>query len=123
MTPNTLLLRQIHPSFVQNQRVTSQAFHPTPKDEKKLSVYDGDQISPKKAFKHYVEEQKLKSVGVLGVSVFECEQENLPIIPDPSIFREHVIINFSDFSNREIKKKAKYLRAKASSRGWLYQGS
>ena len=46
MTGTTLLLRQIHPSFVQDGRVTSQAFRPTPKDESLLSVYDGDQITP-----------------------------------------------------------------------------
>jgi hypothetical protein len=38
MTPETLLLRQIHPSFVQAGRVTSQAFRPTPKDGSLLSI-------------------------------------------------------------------------------------
>lgn len=42
MTPDTLLLHQIHPSFIQYGRVTSQAFRPTPKDEGFLSVDDGD---------------------------------------------------------------------------------
>ena len=42
MTPDTLLLRQIHPSFMQYGRVTSLAFRPTPKDEGFLSVGDGD---------------------------------------------------------------------------------
>ncbi|OQC41352.1 MAG: hypothetical protein BWX66_00754 [Deltaproteobacteria bacterium ADurb.Bin058] len=46
MNVHTLLLRQIHPDFIQNQRVSSQAFRPTPKDERKLSVYDGDLITP-----------------------------------------------------------------------------
>lgn len=49
MTPQTQLLRQIHPNFVQAGRVTSQAFRPTPKDENHLSVYDGDQIQPEAA--------------------------------------------------------------------------
>ena len=38
----TLFLRQIHPTFVQNGRPTSQAFRPTPKDENQLSVYNGE---------------------------------------------------------------------------------
>ena len=42
MTPDTLLLRQIHPGFIQGGRVTSQAFRPTPKDEFLLSVDNGD---------------------------------------------------------------------------------
>ena len=45
MTGATLLLRQIHPSFIQAGFVTSQAFRPTPKDQSKFSVYDGDLIS------------------------------------------------------------------------------
>jgi len=39
MTENTLLLRQVHPSFVQDGKITSQVFRPTPKDENKLSMY------------------------------------------------------------------------------------
>ena len=39
MNENTLLLRQIHPAFIQQNTITSQAFRPTPKDEKLLSVF------------------------------------------------------------------------------------
>ena len=60
MDPNTLLLRQVHPSFVQAENVsaqvfytlmqglavTSQVFKPTPKDENQLSVYNGDKFTP-----------------------------------------------------------------------------
>jgi len=46
MNSDTLLLRQINPFWFQNGRETSQAFRPTPKDEKLLSVYGGDLISP-----------------------------------------------------------------------------
>ena len=42
MTDETLLLRQVHPSFLQDGVVSSQVFRPTPKDECKLSAYDGD---------------------------------------------------------------------------------
>jgi hypothetical protein len=38
LNDTTLLHRQINPSWVQQGRVTSQAFRPTPKDESKLSV-------------------------------------------------------------------------------------
>ena len=53
MTPQTLLLRQIHPSFIQAERITSQAFRPTPKDENKLSVDNGDQISADAAWQRF----------------------------------------------------------------------
>lgn len=44
MTPESLLLRQVNPRWIREGRVTSQVFRPTPKDEKKLSVYDGAKI-------------------------------------------------------------------------------
>ncbi len=53
MTEKTLLLRQIHPLFIQEGRVTSQAFRPTPKDQKKLSVYDGDLITAERSWVHF----------------------------------------------------------------------
>jgi len=35
---------------------SSQAFRQTPKDEKKLSVYDSEQITPVEAYQHYTEQ-------------------------------------------------------------------
>jgi hypothetical protein len=45
MKPETVLLRQVHPDFIPDGQLTSQAFMPFPKDDGQLSVYDGDQIS------------------------------------------------------------------------------
>lgn len=53
MTGDTLMLRQIHPNFIQNGRVTSQAFRPTPKDESRLSVDNGDMITPEACWKRF----------------------------------------------------------------------
>jgi hypothetical protein len=77
VTDQTLLLRQIHPSFIDRDRVTSQAFRPTEKDRGKLSVYDGDLISAEGSWKHYTA-RVLKSAGVLAVTVGECAAEQLP---------------------------------------------
>lgn len=121
MKVTTLLLRQIHPSFIQEGRPTSQAFRPTPKDEKKLSVYDGDQIAPEPSWAHYTQGLKQLSAGVMGVSVSECQALDLPALPDPEPFPEHVLIDFSDCSGSVIDKKCKKLKAKAVERGWLYQ--
>ena len=122
MNSNTLLYRQIHPSFVQLGRVTSQAFRPTPKDEQKLSVYDGDQISAGDAYDHYISSLKLSSCGVMGLLCAECETLALPVLPAPESFPEHVVIDFSDFSKRQTEKKAKQLKARAEARDWLYRG-
>ncbi len=120
MNNTTLLLRQIHPNFVQGGRLSSQAFRPTPKDEKKLSVYDGDQISPIDAWEHYTSELKCQSCGIMAVSMAECNVLHLPVISDPIPFQEHALIDFSAYSNRETEKKAKLLRTKAEARNWLY---
>ena len=121
MNDNTVLLRQIHPSFSQDGRVTSQAFRPTPKDENQLSVYDGDQIAPEPSWEHYTGQLNFASVGVMGITVAECATLSLSAQPDPEPFPEHAIIDFTAFSKNLIEKKAKRLRAKAVARNWLYQ--
>lgn len=121
MTPQTLLLRQINPSFIQAGRVTSQAFRPTPKDENLLSVYDGDKIQAQAAWQHYTATLGLTSDGVMAVSNDECASENLPVIADGIPFPEHASINYSTFSKSEVEKKAKMLKQKAQARGWLFQ--
>ena len=121
MNDATLLLRQIHPSFVQDGRVSSQDFRPTPKDKQHLSVYDGDQIGPRPAHEHYTTTLGFQSVAVMGLSVAECRALHLPARPDPEPFREHAVIDFSEFSKNATEKKAKLLRARAEARGWLYR--
>lgn len=121
MIDTTLLLRQIHPGFVQDGRPSSQAFRPTPKDEQKLSVYDGDQIPPADAWKHYATDLKLASSGVMAVSMAECGTLELPVTPDPAPFPEHALIDFTAYGKSATEKKAKLLKAKAEARGWLYQ--
>lgn len=121
MNSKTILLRHIHPNFVQEGRVTSQAFRPTPKDEEKLSVYDGDQIEAEPAWHHYTESLDCQSVGVLGITVAECTELELKAEADPRPFPEHVLIDYSAFGKKEIEKKAKLLKAKAVQRDWLYR--
>lgn len=123
MNANTLLYRQVHPSWIQNGRITSQAFRPTPKDEKRLSVYDGDQITAEAAWQHYTNGLGHTSAGVLAVTVEECDNLELPVVPDPATFQEHTLIDFSAFSRSQIETKAKILRANADLRGWQYDPS
>lgn len=120
MNEATLLLRQIHPSFLQNDRVTSQAFRPTPKDQKKLSVYDGDMMTPADSYHHYTEKLKLSSTGVMAVTVNECRDIELKAFSDPEPFPEHAVIDFTGLSEKSTKTKAKILKSKAIARGWLY---
>ena len=123
MTDSTLLLRQIHPSFVQAGRATSQAFRPTPKDKGLLSTYDGDQISAEDSWHHFVSKDHRKSAGVMALTVQECTREALPVRPDQEAFPEHVVIDFTEYNDNQREKKGKQLRIYAATRGWLYQPS
>ena len=67
MTPGTLLLRHVHPNWIREGRITSQVFSPTPKDKKRLSVYDGDLMTAEEAYVHYTQQLGLPSLGVMAV--------------------------------------------------------
>lgn len=123
MTASDLLLRQIHPGFIQRGRATSQAFRPTPKDEGQLSVYNGNMIEPQPVWQHYSEVLKKASVGVRAVSRDECMALSLPITSDPTPFPEHVLIDFRAFDKKRVESMAKQLRHQAEARGWLFWGA
>jgi hypothetical protein len=120
MSPQTLLLRQIHPSFVQAGRVTSQAFRPTPKDDHHLSVYDGDRIAPQAAWKHFTDNPACRSAGVMALAYEECAALALPVHADGIPFAEHCSIDFSGLEKKEIERKAKILSVQAQQRGWQF---
>ncbi len=121
MTNDTLLLRQVNPSWVQAGRITSQVFKPTRKDKNRLSVYDGDQISPADSWTHYTDQLGHKSVGVVAVTVAECQKHELSAVSDPGPFQEHAVIEFDNCSSSQIEKKAKHLKKAAEVRGWQYR--
>lgn len=121
MNNSTLLLRQVHPSWVQSGRVTSQIFRPTPKDELKLSAYDGDLITSKKSWEHFTKKLGNRSKGTMGVTVAECTNQDLKACSDPELFPEHAVIDFTGFGSNQIEKKSKKLRTAAVERDWLYQ--
>ena len=118
MNGTTLLHRQVNPNWIQSGRVTSQAFKPTPKDQRRLSVYDGDLISADDSWRHFTQSPERSSVGVLSVTVAECQSLELSAESDPEPFPEHVVIVFGEiFSNGQTEAKAKHLRAFAVARG------
>jgi len=123
MTEFPLLLRQIHPNFVQNGRVLSPAFRPTPKDGKRLSVSDGRKISPEDAWKRFTETFGFHSCGVLGVTPLECENAHLSVHEAPEDNQpDHMVIDFSHLeSEGAIRSAAKELCHAATNRGWQYK--
>jgi hypothetical protein len=121
MTDSTMLLRQIHPAFVQADQATSQAFRPTLKDDGKLSVYDGDKITAEKAWSHYSTLGN-ESAGVMGLLVEECTKANVSAAADSAPFPEHCVVDFAKLTtNKEVDNTAKVLKRAANARGWLHR--
>lgn len=112
-----LLYRQVHPSWVQAGRPTSQAFRPTPKDSDLLSVSRGALTTAEAAFRLHTEQRKLASAGVWSVTVADCASADRPVhadplespVPDPA----HAVVDFQGVSDAKAKAAAQQLKAKA----------
>lgn len=121
MTPETLLWRQVHPSFMEGGQPSSQVFRPTPKDLDRLSFDDGDRIDAVAAWRRFTEQRGLQSVGVLALQVLELEQQELTVaadgVPDP----EHVSVAFTGKASSQRKAISKKLRDLALARGWQFR--
>lgn len=121
MTEATVLFRQIHQNFINENNPTSQAFMPFPKDKGFLSVYDGDMIHPKDAYRHFTQTLGFSSHSVWGVTKSEAESELLPCLSDPQPgFDAHSVIDFTGCPEKEYRKKAKRLLTFALTRKCLY---
>jgi hypothetical protein len=120
-----LLLRQVNPAFVREGRVGSQAFRPTSKDNRMLSVARSALTTAEAAFELYTSCRKLGSAGTWGVTIGECSSLGLaarpdplsePPCPDPA----HAVIDFSELSNRKVEAHGARLARFANDRGRLY---
>lgn len=134
MDKNTLLHRQIHPTFITGEKISHQAFlgdpvsvgsdafMPKPRDNDQLSVYNGEVFTPEHAHQHYTEDLKLISQGVLSLSVEEVHSiEPLEAVADDTPFEGHAHIDFSRCPGKNQKKKrAGMLRDYAVKKGWMY---
>lgn len=122
MTPATVLLRQVHPNFIPAGELSSQAFLPFPKDDGKLSVYDGDQITAEASLQHYTQVQQLSSHSVWGITSGEVSGVGLSSSADPlEEFPSHAIVDFGGKPEKECRKLAKKLKALALQRGCLFR--
>ena len=121
MNPETPLLRQVHPSFVQNGRPTSQVFRPTPKDDHRLSVDDGSRIEPRASWERFTRTPDCRTAGVMAVTAAECAAQALPVVADGVPYPEHCYIDFAGLTKSAVEKKAKLLAAQAIARDWLFQ--
>lgn len=132
MNSDTLLHRQINPSWVQNDVVSSQAFineksiaslafNPSDKDKNKLSVYNGDKYTAEESYMHFTE--SLSSAGVLSVTVEEVSSlPDLFAYEDNNPFNGHSIIDYTKVPTKtQVEKRARKLKGIAIARGWTYK--
>src|SRR5690554_3189196 len=116
-----MLHRQVHPSFLSDGVVSSQAFTPFPKDEGGLSV-DRDSIAnAEESYRHHTVDKSLESAATFSVTVGECTQLGLPVCADPVMEAPenaaHCLIEFRNMSANQMKKVGKKLRDHAEVRG------
>jgi hypothetical protein len=126
MDNDTLLLRQVHPSWmvgdsISQQVFSSQTFKPTPKDGGLLSMYNGNVFEPHAAYEHFTNNKNLPSVGVVAVIPKECETIPVPVLEDNNPFEGHCSLDYRKLSSNGMKKAASTLKAFAQQRGWLYR--
>lgn len=125
-----LLLRQIHPSWIQEDEVSTAAFTPesvttlafkaTKEHNFKLSTAHQEMIGAEEAWERHTQQLGRTSVGVMAVSVDECHAQELPAIHDRYEFEDHVSIDFNGLSNGKRDRKASALRTAAQQRGWQF---
>ena len=119
-----LLHRQVHPHFIDDGHIGTQAFKPTTKDESELSISLGSLSTAEEAFVLYTTGYELPSAGVWSVTVEECGRLGLLARPDPLenpvLDSAHGFIDFRETSRKECGRLAKRLAAFARERGCQY---
>jgi len=122
MTDQTLLLRQVHPKFLPEGELSSQAFMPFPKDDGKLSVDNGDLVTPQASYQHYTVKLGLESIGVWAVNGAEVESVGLLYRSDPVPTNQaHAVIDFGTLAEKVCRKLAKKLKKFAACRDSLHR--
>ncbi len=123
MNPETLLYRMVHRSWMRGDMVSSVAFRPRLVDGQLLGVFDGDRITLEGAWNEFTTYFQGGSLflGIVGVTLAECEGLDLPVLSDPYLFPARAYIDFTGLGRAEIRRKAYRLRECANARGWLFR--
>ena len=131
MQHHTLLHRQVHPTFLDNEgRPTRQAFLLFPKDQGKLSLYNGDKWPAEDAYVHYTEQLKFASIGCLSVTPHEVEQVKVGLalgalapVEDNDPFDGHVSVDQVHLTEKQQKDIRALLLKHALLRGWTFRAA
>ena len=99
------LLRQVHPSFIRDGRLSSQAFKPSSQDAGELSVSRRSLVTAKAAYERYLARSR-QSCGVWSVTVEECGVSGVKCysdaLPDDDA---HSLIDFASLESKSQWEK------------------
>jgi hypothetical protein len=112
------LHRQVHPKFISEGRLSSQAFRPNSSDDGQLSTSRSSLVSARIAYERYVARLR-QSIGVWSVTVVECRRVELRTYADPLDDDDaHSLIDFTTLpSKSQWSRAAELLTAFARGRG------
>lgn len=87
-----------------------------------ISVYDGSKISGIDSYQHYNSNNpNSKSIGVMAVTVGECNELGLEVVFDGEGFFAHATIEVGEGRSKRAQKRiARRLRDLAIARNWIY---
>ena len=116
-----LLHRNAHPTFIDNGRISSQAFRLTSRDEGRLSIQQNSRAAAAIAYERYTA-RGLQSGGVWSITVAECGQFTLSVYDDPLEDDDsHAITDLIAYSVSQARKLTNKLASKARERGCQYR--
>jgi hypothetical protein len=118
--PIELLHRNVHPQFILDDRITSQAFLLKKEDLGKLSVQQNSKASAKVAYERYTA-LGYESVGVWSVTIAECDEFDLKAYDDPIDKDDsHSIVDLTAYTFKQARKHTDKFSRKARDRGCQY---
>jgi hypothetical protein len=121
-----LLLRQVHPRYVDGQEITEQAFYPGSKSLQ-CSCSRETLQSAEGAYDHHTGKLNLQSAGTCAVSVGEVEAAGSRAVDDSAIQTHvpptpgHTYIDFDGLSKSERSFLRDDLADAATTRGFVYK--
>ena len=132
--PDAVMLRQVHPRFFVDGRVSSQVFRPEARDEGLLSVHREAMITAQRAYDNHVQDG-YGSCGVVAITVAQCSSEGIGLTvleaplsktdqpPDHRDDAAHAAIDFRGLGGTTSEKRGRRLANLAWAGGWRYRPS
>lgn len=125
-SPDELLLRQVHPRFVDGDEITEQAFHPG-SSSKQCSCSRRNLQTPRGAYDHHTEMLGRQSAGTCAVTVAEVATAGGRAVDDSAIQEHepptpgHTYIDFEGLDKNDRSFLRDELAYAATDRGFLYK--